>query len=45
MVSGFLGRVMWIWDSTAGAILEGHPGEGLSRSDMEGYIRHNTAKR
>lgn len=45
MVSGFLRRVIWNWDSAAGIILKGHPDEGLSRSDMEEYIRHNIARR
>lgn len=44
MVSGFLSRVMWVWDDAAGAILEGQPCEGLSRTDMEKFIRFNTAK-
>lgn len=44
MVSAFSTRVMWSWDSSASAIFDGQPHEGLSRAEMENFIEHNVKR-
>ncbi|KOB77085.1 S-adenosyl-L-methionine-dependent methyltransferase ftsjd2 [Operophtera brumata] len=38
MVSGYSGRVMWPWEPSASAILDGQPTGGVTRADVEEYI-------
>lgn len=45
MLNGFLGRVMWVWDDAARAILDDQSYKGMSRTDMEKYVRCNIKDR
>lgn len=41
MVSGYSTRIMWPWEPSPSAILDGHPTSGVSKADVEEYIIHN----
>lgn len=43
-VSAFTGRVMWPWEPNATDIFEGRFPNGISRADMEDFIKHNVKR-
>lgn len=44
MVSGYAGRIMWSWDLSASAILDGHATQGVTIANVEEYISHNVKR-